>query len=98
MKIALDYDDTYTADPLMWNWFVEQAEARGHEVFCVTARHGSMLEEVEFTLGRHLRPDHIISCFNEPKRKVCAERGVMIDVWIDDKPEMVVEMPLLRGL
>lgn len=25
MNISIDFDDTYTKDPLMWNWFAKQA-------------------------------------------------------------------------
>ena len=33
MNISIDYDDTYTKDPLMWNWFAQQALDRGHKVY-----------------------------------------------------------------
>jgi hypothetical protein len=98
MKIALDYDDTYTQDPLLWNWFVQQAQDRGHEVFCVTARDEKNLDDVTFTLGRLLPPGHVIACGHKPKRGVTQSLGIKIDVWIDDMPEMVGELPLLRGL
>ncbi len=29
MKISIDYDDTYTKDPLLWNWFAKEAMERG---------------------------------------------------------------------
>lgn len=98
MKIGLDYDETYTRDPLLWNWFVAQAMERGHEVYCVTARRENDLDDVMFTLGRVLPPGHVIACNHQSKRKVTSERGIKIDVWIDDMPEMIGEMPLLRGL
>lgn len=98
MKISLDYDDTYTRDPLLWNWFVAQALERGHDVYCVTARNPSQLDEVEFTLGRVLLPGHIIATSQQPKRPFVNQMGVTIDVWIDDMPEMIGEVQLLRGL
>jgi hypothetical protein len=98
MKIAIDYDDTYTRDPLMWNWFVAQARERGHEVYCVTARSEQSLDEVRFTLGQHLEPGNVVGTNHKAKRKFMADRGIMIDVWIDDQPEMIVDTPLLRGL
>jgi hypothetical protein len=98
MKIALDYDETYTRDPLLWNWFVAQAMERGHEVYCVTARSERSLDDVMFTLGRLLPPGHVFATNHAAKRKFMADLGIMIDVWIDDQPEMIVEVPLLRGL
>lgn len=38
MKIALDYDETFTADPELWKPFVAHCKARLHEVKFVTAR------------------------------------------------------------
>lgn len=38
MKIALDYDGTYTADPALWDGFIARAKARGHSVWIVTCR------------------------------------------------------------
>lgn len=98
MKIALDYDDTYTRDPLFWNWVVDMAQCRGHTVYCVTARHDRMLDDIEQTLGRVLPPGHIIACGGTGKRKFCDDLDILIDVWIDDSPEFIVNIPLLGGL
>ena len=38
MLIALDYDKTYTADPALWDNFVDLAQSRGHTVKIVTMR------------------------------------------------------------
>ena len=95
MKIALDYDDTYTRDPLMWNWFVQEALSRGHTVYCVTARSDRQLDEVEQTLGLVLEPGHIIACGHEPKRRFTQDMDIMIDVWIDDSPEFIVDMEVI---
>ena len=90
MKIALDYDDTYTRDPLLWNWIVTEARLRGHDVYCVTARSDRQIDEVEQTLGLVLAPDHIIATGHQPKRRFTQDMGIMIDVWIDDSPEFIV--------
>jgi hypothetical protein len=31
MKISLDFDDTFTRDPKLWEDFVGSAQRRGHE-------------------------------------------------------------------
>lgn len=98
MKIALDYDDTYTRDPLLWNWFVAEAIERGHTVYCVTSRKETMLDEIELTLGRLITRENIIACGYEPKRAFTQDLDIMIDVWIDDNPEMIGNTTLLRGL
>jgi len=90
MILSLDYDDTYTRDPVFWNNFVEAALARGHTVYCVTARSERHLDDVEFTLGRLIGSDHIIGTNGEPKRRTVSNMDIMVDVWIDDSPEMIV--------
>src|ERR1700722_3416575 len=39
MKIALDFDNTITADPSFWSEFARLAIAHGHEVTVVTSRY-----------------------------------------------------------
>ena len=50
MKIALDYDKTFTTDMRMWRAFIDLAKAYGHEVVCVTMRHPH-LEPVDASIG-----------------------------------------------
>ena len=38
LTIAIDYDDTYTADPSFWNKVIELAKDHGHNMICITAR------------------------------------------------------------
>jgi len=83
MRIALDYDGTYTADPLLWERFIDSARSRGHEVLVVTMR----------------RPDEAISIpgcsvvYTSRKAKVAymADRPGKIDIWIDDSPHWLLE-------
>lgn len=39
MKIALDYDGTYTRDPGLWDLFIFNAKTRGHTVEILTMRY-----------------------------------------------------------
>jgi len=36
MKLSIDYDDTYTKDPILWDLFAQNAITRGHTVYCVS--------------------------------------------------------------
>ena len=72
MKIALDYDGTYTEDPSLWNVFIQHALSCGHEIVCVTMRF----------------PDEAIQMpcpVVYTSRKAKAE-FYQADVWIDDNP------------
>jgi len=39
MLIALDYDGTYTEDPVLWDLFISTAKERGHDVKILTMRY-----------------------------------------------------------
>lgn len=83
MKIALDYDGTYTRDPVFWGSFISQCRGHGHEVRIVTARTEAM---IDFDVGLP-----IIACGFVPKRTFCNQLGWFPDIWIDDQPEFIVE-------
>lgn len=91
MKIALDYDDTFTADPDLWMEFVASAKARGHEVTFVTFRYaGPYNGDIEIDAQRMEIP--IVFCGQKQKAS-CYQA----DIWIDDRPEWipVAEMGLV---
>lgn len=90
LSIALDYDDTYSADPEFWENFLQLAENCGHNVFIVTYRD----ERYDF--------DRTLSLLKNNGTKVYFTRGVAkqwwmeqfsdetVNIWIDDKPEAIL--------
>lgn len=92
MKLALDYDDTYTKDPLLWNWFAKEAIDRGHQVYCVSARSEQHMDDPKMTIGRVIGAENCFGTGHCPKRHFMRDvHRIKIDVWIDDMPEMIVE-------
>lgn len=92
MLIALDYDGTYTADPDLWRAFIRNAQARGHQVFVVTMRHGPQHDQPEHhDVERQLAglADRIIYTGRRAKRPHVEFLGHRVQVWIDDKPHWV---------
>ena len=89
LTISLDYDDTFTADPKLWCQFVSLAQYRGHKVICVSARYDTEENRRELTTSM---PDgvDVILCDHKAKLEVVRERGVEIDIWLDDRPEAVL--------
>jgi hypothetical protein len=73
MKIALDYDNTFSADPELWAAFAGAALQRGHDIRIVTSRHPGCPVPVQGI--------PIIYCSFTAKRK-----HFQADVWIDDDP------------
>lgn len=86
MLIAIDYDDTYTADPALWDVFIAVASSRGHEVICVTGRRASQPVGLELPT---------VYADGEYKREAAERAGYRVDVWIDDMPGYVERGRLL---
>lgn len=78
LKIALDYDGTYTRDPGLWSAFISAATRLGHDVICVTMRTPG--EEIQM-------PCPVIYTSREAKAHFMDARSEKVDVWIDDAPQ-----------
>ena len=82
MKIALDYDGTYTRDPAFWNSVIKIAQKDGHEIAFVTKRHKT--EPIETLQGinvYYMARVNKIHCTFEP------------DIWIDNNPFDITGYP-----
>jgi hypothetical protein len=89
MIIAIDYDNTYTADPETFNKVIALFKEAGHDVICVTAREDGVLGvPVRNSIGK-LVP--VIFAGSVAKRTAAKKRGYIVDVWVDDMPMMIDE-------
>lgn len=92
MNIALDFDQTLTALPEAFRQFIETVESDGHKVWLVTARRDN--EENRETVREFLKEYGIkipmIFTGLASKTHHMRERGIKIDIWIDDSPETLV--------
>ena len=94
MLIALDYDETYTCDPIFWNLTIDLAYARGHSVIVVTMRHKDEGFDVIDALSN--RVEQIIFTGRKAKGKFVSELGYNVSVWIDDNPNFIVSDAMPR--
>jgi hypothetical protein len=78
MLIALDYDKTYTADPALWDDFIQSAKDRGHTVKIVSMRYPS--EPIESV------PVDVVYTSRKAKATI-----FKADIWIDDSPTWIFE-------
>ena len=92
MNIALDYDDTYTAAPRLWQILIDGAEFLGHTVYVVTCRHDTP-ENREDVQVPCVKPHRHFFTGHAAKRWFMEQKGIKIDVWIEDRPETI-----LRGM
>lgn len=87
---AIDYDATWTADPVAFAAFAQVLRSRGHRVLIVTAR-DSGHAEVERECGPHV--DRVLLSRRTPKREYCEDNGERVNIWIDDRPWSVGPAP-----
>lgn len=88
MLIGIDFDETLTADPVMFRTLIAVVESFGHGVVCVTARRDTS-ENIEWV--RDWMREHNISLYTHftnlgSKVDHMARIGVKVDIWIDDDP------------
>lgn len=79
MIIALDYDKTYTADPDLWDEFINLAQNNSHEIICITMRFPSEKIEID-------KVKKIYYTSRKAKLIWAKQNNINVDIWIDDKP------------
>jgi hypothetical protein len=85
MKIALDYDETFTAAPMLWKQFITLCKQYGHEIKFVTYR-DSRYHNDDICADAYDCGIDIVFTAGKQKQHICPD----IDIWIDDSPETVV--------
>lgn len=90
--IAIDFDDTFTADPELWAVFIRLAQHKGHRVLCVTSRRDSEsnLEDMVGVFEANGLSLPVIFCNMGSKLWTMEQRGTKVDIWIDDAPHAIV--------
>lgn len=89
LTIALDYDGTFTELPLEWTHALQILKNSGAVIVGVTMRYEDekdgmhpkyfeVCDVVHFTGGR-------------AKATFCEEHNIPIDIWVDDRPDFILE-------
>lgn len=89
MNISLDYDETYTRDPIAWDEMIKIFRSRGHTVYCVTMRSAAIHDSLEVSSDLNGKVDAIFFTDGKAKKPYIEDLGLWIDVWIDDMPIFV---------
>ena len=88
MNLSLDYDNTYTRDPAMWDSIIEVMKQHGHTVYVVTLRTPSEGDDVRRYLADKV--ESIIFTSRNAKMDCVQMLGISIDIWIDDMPWFIL--------
>ena len=96
MLIAIDYDGTFSRDPVLFRALVALGRRMGHAFVLVTGRsnEGQWGAEVRRE-GGDLMP--IVFAANGWKRAAAERAGHKVDVWIDDHPESIAKQHMLMA-
>lgn len=90
--IAIDFDDTFTADEHLWAAFIHSALKKSHTVYCVTSRRDSdnSLKEIKNRFSVHRIEIQVVFCNLKSKLQTMEDRGIKVNIWIDDAPHALV--------
>ncbi len=84
MNISLDYDDTFTVYPDMWLKVAKMFQLHGCKVYGVTYRgEGKVSDKYKEACN-----GGIYFTGGESKRKYMSDKGIRIDIWIDDMAKL----------
>lgn len=97
LVIAIDFDETFTADCQLWCEFILNAQKRGHKVICVSARRNEFSHRRELTEALPEGVEVLLS-YGTPKRMYAEAHGHQVDIWIDDLPEAIPTEKQLRAM
>ncbi len=92
MRIAIDYDGTYTRTPNMWDAVIRRFESNHIDVVCVSSRRNTEgnRQEIECAMAAYDGVDVPIYLTGyEAKAEVMDNLGLHVDIWIDDDPKTI---------
>lgn len=84
MLVAIDYDETISANPAAWVRVIGTLKDVGFSVICVTYRQPDCDPHELAWLNKHV--EEIIFTGEVNKKGFCNAAGYHVDVWIDDEP------------
>lgn len=83
MRIAIDYDGTYTADPPFWDAVIALGRQHGHTFVCVSQRRNTPENRADVKIpGVRV----VLTSMASKVWHMANVAGEHIDVWIDDDP------------
>jgi hypothetical protein len=92
--VALDYHNTYSADPKFWDTFIYMCWMRKWDVYCVSHTTDSdEKKDLMDSIGKVLGSDNVILTEGKAKLPYCEKHGINIDIWVDNNPIHIIKDP-----
>ncbi len=91
INIAIDFDNTITADPQLFKHLINSIRMYGHKVYIVTYRYGPISHASNADVWCWKDDvDGIIFTGHNAKRKFLYDtHKIKIDIWMDDTPDSI---------
>lgn len=90
MRIAVDYDKTFTAHKSFFLDLMIKAKDLGWDACIVTVRSPELDWTEDFDQLEAWQDIKTYCTDGEPKREFMDNLGLHVDIWIDDKPETII--------
>jgi len=88
--MALDYDSTFSLDPAAWFEALSLLKAKtGWSIIGVTMRYEGETADIDSRYGDIC--DRIFFTSRQAKIAFLRERGIEVDVWIEDSPHWLFQ-------
>lgn len=101
MTLCIDFDQTYSRNPAMWDTLLRAAEIAQVEVICISRREDTTdnRQTIRAAFGDEFQIlSALILCGpNTAKADAAKDAGFAVDVWIDDSPEVIQSVSPLRA-
>ena len=89
--IAIDYHDTYEADPKLWDCIINLFWLRKDEVICISRNHKGDKQDIYDSIGKVIGKKNCYITDGEGKQEWCKKNNIKVDIWIDDNPQHITE-------
>ena len=92
--VALDYHNTYSADPKFWDTFIYMCWMRKWDVCCVSHTTDDKEKKDLFdSIGKVIGKKNVILTEGQAKQPYCEKHNIDIDIWIDNNPIHIFQDP-----
>lgn len=93
LTFAIDFDGTFSADPILFRDIIMLMLLQGHQVIFVTGRsdEGKWGDEVRNLITATFEGLEFIVVFAGTmwKREAAEKAGFKVNIWVDDNPEYI---------